>query len=68
MFTHAKHAVYAFNIGFYALPAADKLGFAGAFGLFGGLSALTLLLPAILIVFGERIRKAQGVPEEHSDL
>ena len=60
--------VYAFNIGFYALPAAAKLGFAGGFGLFGALSAFALAMPAILVVFGEKIRKAQGVPKEHSDL
>ena len=63
-----RRLVYAFNIGFYALPFADKVGFAGAFGLFAGISAFTLIFPAFLILFGEKIRKAQGVPEEHQDL
>jgi hypothetical protein len=63
-----KYTVFAFNIGFYGLPTADRIGFTGGFGLFGAISALTLLLPLFLIFFGERIRKAQGVPKEHSDL
>jgi hypothetical protein len=61
---HTKYTVFAFNIGFYGLPTADRIGFTGGFGLFGAISALTLLLPLFLIFFGERIRKAQGVPKE----
>ena len=63
-----RSLVYAFNIGFYALPLADKIGFAGAFGTLAGISAFTLLFPLFLVFFGERIRKAQGVPKEHQDL
>ena len=60
--------VYAFNIGFYGLPIADSLGFTAGFGTLAAISAVTLLLPLFLIFFGERIRKTQGSPKEHSDL
>ena len=47
---------------------ADKIGFAAGFGVLGALSAFSLIFPAFLVFFGERVRKAQGAPEEHSDL
>ena len=65
--THAC-LVYAFNIGFYGLPITNKIGFAGGFAVLGALSVSSLILPAFLIFFGERIRKAQGSPKEHADL
>ena len=60
--------VYAFNIGFYGLPIANHLGFTAGFGALAAISGFTLLFPLFLIFFGERIRKAQGSPKEHSDL
>jgi MFS family permease len=62
------YPVFAFNIGFYGLPFAQRIGFAGGFGALAGISAFTLIFPLFLIFFGERIRKAQGTPQEHSDL
>lgn len=63
-----KFLVYAFNIGFYGLPIANKLGFTAGFGVLSAISASTLIFPLFLIFFGERIREQQGSPEEHRDL
>lgn len=62
------YSVYAFNIGFYALPFAQSIGFSGAFGAMAGISAFTLIFPLFMVFFGEKIRKAQGIPIEHQDL
>ena len=61
-------AVYAFNIGFYGLPIASKLGFTTGFGVLSAISALVLIFPLFMIFFGEKIRERQGYPKEHQDL
>lgn len=60
--------VYAFNIGFYGLPIAAKLGFTTGFGILSAISAFVLVFPLYLIFFGETIRERQGHPQEHQDL
>jgi hypothetical protein len=60
--------VYAFSIGFYGLPIANKLGFAAGFGVLGAISAFVLILPLFMIIAGEKIRERQGYPKEHQDL
>jgi multidrug resistance protein len=62
------YPVYCFNVGFYALPIADRLGFTGGFGVLGALSGVSLIFPLFLIFFGEKIREKQGQPKDHSKL
>ena len=62
------YTVYAFNVGFYGLPIATKLGFTAGFGILGGISAFVLIFPLFMILFGEEIREKQGYPKEHQDL
>ncbi|KAL5365053.1 major facilitator superfamily domain-containing protein [Aspergillus floccosus] len=59
-------SLFAFNIGFYALPSADAMGYTGAFSLFGGISATTLIILGVLIFHGESIRQRQGSPRNES--
>lgn len=54
--------VFAFNIGFYALPASERLGFTAAFSLFGAIAAITMVPVFILIFTGEAVRRRQGSP------
>jgi DMSO reductase anchor subunit len=61
-------AVFAFNVGFYALPFGEKVGFDASFATLAAINAV-LLLPLIYMVFkGEKIREKQGLPKEHGDL
>ena len=62
------YAVYAFNIGFYGLPIASRLGFTTGFGVLSAISAFMLIFPLFMIFFGEQIREWQGYPTEHQDL
>jgi hypothetical protein len=61
-------SVFAFNVGFYALPFGEKVGFDASFATLAAINAV-LLLPLIFMVFkGEKIREKQGLPKEHDDL
>jgi hypothetical protein len=60
--------VFAFNVGFYALPLMEKIGFDKGFTLLGVLN-IVILIPLVFLIFkGESIREKQGVPKEHQDL
>ncbi|KAL6834623.1 major facilitator superfamily domain-containing protein [Trichoderma camerunense] len=60
--------IFAFTIGFYALPFGQSAGFDVAWGVFAVINFVAWL-PLLLLIFrGEEIRKAQGVPEMHQDL
>jgi hypothetical protein len=60
--------VYAFNIGFYALPLMADIGFSRGFGLLAALNGVALIPLVFLIYKGQSIREKQGVPKEHQDL
>lgn len=60
--------VLAFPIGFYALPFAERSGWTTSFSVLAGVNAALLLLMALLAIFGEHIRRAQGMPLDHQDL
>lgn len=60
--------VFAFNIGFYALPFSIAAGFDAAFATLAAIN-LVLLLPILFLIWrGERIREWQGTPKDHADL
>jgi hypothetical protein len=56
--------VFAFNIGFYALPMAKALGFTKAFGILSAIGVATVIPVFFLIFYGEGIRRRQGAPKE----
>lgn len=61
-------SVFAFNVGFYALPFGERVGFDVSFATLAAINAV-LLLPLVFMVFkGEKIRQKQGLPKEHGDL
>ncbi|KAJ5606678.1 hypothetical protein N7510_009459 [Penicillium lagena] len=60
--------VYAFTIGFYALPFAERVGFGSAWGTLAAINFAAWLLLLILIFKGESIRSRQGEPTLHRDL
>jgi hypothetical protein len=60
--------VFAFTIGFYALPFGDRVGFGGAWGTLAAANFLTWLPLLFLIWKGEYIRGRQGQPSWHKDL
>lgn len=62
------YLVYAFNIGFYALPLMGKIGYADGFTLLAMLNVATMLALSTLIFTGKAIREKQGLPKEHEDL
>ena len=58
----------AFNIGFYALPFGEKVGFDASFSTLAAINFI-LLLPLLLLIWkGEKIREWQGTPKEHTDI
>ena len=59
--------IYAFNLGFYALPSTTTIGWGGAFGLFAGIHLLTSIPVYWLIFRGESLRESQGIPNLHPD-
>ena len=60
--------MFAFNIGFYALPFGLSVGFDTSFSTLAAIN-LVLLLPLILLVWkGEKIRQWQGTPKDHADI
>lgn len=60
--------IFAFTIGFYALPFGNKYGFDVAWGTFAAVHFATWLPLLLLIWKGEGIRKRQGVPNFDQDL
>ncbi|KAM0253069.1 hypothetical protein ACHAQJ_007445 [Trichoderma viride] len=60
--------IFAFTIGFYALPFGQSAGFDVAWGVFAVINFLAWCPLILLIWRGEEIRKAQGLPEMHQDL
>jgi MFS family permease len=60
--------IYAFSIGFYALPFGEKHGFATAWGTFAVINFVTWLPLLYLIWKGEEIREREGKPDLHKDL
>lgn len=60
--------VFAFNVGFYALPFGEGKGYNVAFPVLAMINAITIL-PLVWLWFnGERIRERQGSPRMHEDL
>ncbi|KAJ5585693.1 major facilitator superfamily domain-containing protein [Penicillium hetheringtonii] len=55
-------SLFAFNVGFYALPTAEQLGFTAGFSIFAAISAVVTIPVFVLIFCGEKIRRKQGVP------
>jgi len=60
--------IFAFTIGFYALPFGQGAGFDVAWGVLAVINFIAWCPLLLLIWRGEDIRKAQGVPEMHMDL
>ena len=60
--------VFAFTLGFYALPFGDKIGFGGAWGTLAAINFVTWIPLVVLIWKGQRIRERQGEPNLHKDL
>jgi hypothetical protein len=60
--------VYAFTLGFYALPFGAKAGYGVAWGVFAALNFLAWIPLLFLMWKGEEIRKWQGAPSWHKDL
>jgi hypothetical protein len=60
--------VFAFTIGFYAIPFGEHAGWNVSFPVLGMINGLALL-PVIWLWFkGEKIRDRQGRPQIHEDL
>lgn len=60
--------VFAFNVGFYALPFGESVGFDASFATLAAINAV-LLLPLVYMLFkGDQVREKQGLPKEHGDL
>jgi hypothetical protein len=60
--------VFAFTLGFYALPFGNKDGFGVAWGTLAVVNFVTWIPLVVLIWKGEYIRGRQGVPNLHKDL
>lgn len=60
--------VFAFTLGFYALPFGDEAGFGGAWGTLAAVNFVTWVPLIFLIWKGEAIRSRQGEPNLHKDL
>lgn len=60
--------IFAFCIGWYALPFGEKVGYGGAWGTLAGINLLFWFPLLYLIWRGEKIRDAQGDPDLHNDL
>ncbi|KAK6379903.1 hypothetical protein LTS17_005977 [Exophiala oligosperma] len=61
-------SVFAFTIGFYAVPFGEKAGYNVSFPVLGTINGLTLLPLIGLYFYGERVREWQGIPRIHEDL
>ena len=59
--------MFAFNVGFYALPFGEGAGFDVAFSTLAAIN-LVLILPLVYLLFrGESVRRWQGTPKDHAD-
>lgn len=60
--------MFAFNIGFYALPFGESVGFTASFTTLAAIN-LVLLVPLFFLIWkGESIREWQGTPNDHADI
>lgn len=60
--------VFAFNIGFYALPFGEGVGYDVSFSTPAAIN-LVLLLPVVFLLWkGEWVRHKQGQPHDYADL
>ena len=60
--------VFAFNIGFYALPFGIGAGFDASFGTLAAINLVLLISLLVLLWKGEKIREWQGTPTDHTDI
>lgn len=60
--------IFAFTIGFYALPFGQKHGFGVSEGTFAAINIVAWFGVLLLMWKGEEIRVRQGVPKIHTDL
>lgn len=60
--------IFAFTIGFYALPFGEGTSFAASEGTFAAINFLSWCPLMLLVWKGEEIRKSQGEPDLHNDL
>ncbi|KIN08655.1 hypothetical protein OIDMADRAFT_175426 [Oidiodendron maius Zn] len=60
--------IFAFTIGFYALPFGQSTSFAASEGTFAAINFLTWCPLMLLIWKGDKIRASQGEPDLHKDL
>jgi hypothetical protein len=60
--------IFAFTIGFYAIPFGEGTSFAASEGTFAAINFLAWCPLMLLIWKGEEIRKRQGEPNLHKDL
>lgn len=60
--------IFAFTIGFYAIPYGTAHGYDVAWGTFAAVNFATWLPVVWLIFHGEAIRERQGAPKMHEDL
>ena len=60
--------VFAFPIGFYALPFGEAAGYNVSFPILAMINGLTLLPLIALYFYGEKVREWQGTPHIHEDL
>ncbi len=60
--------LFAFTIGFYALPFGAEVGTGSAWGTLAAINFATWLLLVVMIFKGESIRSRQGEPSLHKDL
>lgn len=63
-----RYTVFAFNIGFYALPFGEIHGYNISFPVLGMINGIMLIPIIWLWFFGEKIRERQGLPKIHTDL
>lgn len=63
-----RYPVFTFNIGFYALPFGEQIGFDASFSILGAINIIMLIPLLFLLWKGEEIRKWQGKPSDHNDI
>ncbi|CAK4030026.1 MFS general substrate transporter [Lecanosticta acicola] len=68
LFKASEISLFTFNIGFYALPFGESVGFDASFSILAAVN-LALLLPFVFLIWkGEEVRRWQGKPTDHADL
>ncbi|KAK5199173.1 hypothetical protein LTR92_001647 [Exophiala xenobiotica] len=61
-------SIFAFTIGFYAVPFGEEAGYSVSFPVLGAINAVALLPLIYLWFYGETVRERQGLPHIHEDL